>query len=59
MRNPIVQLAGIPVLAASIAYGVLGETFGFGAVANAWATRGRHRGWIALTPAAGPGGIGP
>jgi hypothetical protein len=33
-------------------------TFGSGAVANAWATRGRHFGWIALTLVAGLAGIG-
>ena len=33
-------------------------TFGFAAAANAWATRGRHFGWIALTLVAGLAAIG-
>jgi hypothetical protein len=33
-------------------------TFGTGALANAWATRGRHFGWIALALVAGLAGVG-
>jgi hypothetical protein len=33
-------------------------TFGFGAVANAWATRGRHFGWIVLSLVVGLAAIG-
>jgi hypothetical protein len=33
-------------------------TFGAGAVANAWATRGRHFGWIVLALVTGLAGIG-
>jgi hypothetical protein len=33
-------------------------TFGFGAVANAWATRGRHFGWVVLTIVVGLAAIG-
>lgn len=35
------------VIAVSVA------TFGSAAIANAWATRGRHFGWVALTAVAG------
>ncbi len=33
-------------------------TFGFAAVANAWATRGRHFGWVVLTLVVGLAAIG-
>jgi hypothetical protein len=33
-------------------------TFGFGAVANAWATRGQHFGWVVLTIVVGLAAIG-
>jgi hypothetical protein len=33
-------------------------TFGFGAIVNAWATRGRHFGWIVLTVVVGLAAIG-
>jgi hypothetical protein len=40
------------IIAASIV------TFGFAAVANAWATRGRHFGWVILTLVVGLAAIG-
>jgi hypothetical protein len=33
--------------------GVVVAVYGFGAAANAWATRGRHFGWLALTAVIG------